>query len=68
MCLYFEHVKRWKIVQQALRDVSIRDLSTNVLGKKVGLPIGVSPSAMQKMAHEDGEIGIARGSGSLNFE
>lgn len=25
------------------------------------IPIGVSPSAMQKMAHPDGEIGNARG-------
>ena len=44
-----------------LRNVSVRNLSTTVLGRKVNFPIGISPSALQKLAHEDGEIGNARG-------
>ena len=36
-------------------DVSIRNLTTEVLGQTVSMPIGISPTAMQKMAHPDGE-------------
>ena len=36
-------------------DVSIRNLKTKVLGQTVSIPIGISPTAMQKMAHPDGE-------------
>lgn len=45
-----------------LRDVSNRNLSTMVLGKKVSVPIGVAPSAFQRLAHADGECGSAQGS------
>ncbi|KAG9248841.1 FMN-dependent dehydrogenase-domain-containing protein [Calycina marina] len=37
------------------------DLTTTLLGHKVGLPIFVSPAAMARLAHPDGEHGIARG-------
>ncbi len=37
------------------------DLTTTLLGRhKVGLPIFVSPAAMARLAHPDGEQGIAR--------
>ncbi|UKZ66699.1 uncharacterized protein TrAtP1_007870 [Trichoderma atroviride] len=36
------------------------DLSTTLLGHKVGLPIYISPAAMARLAHPDGELGIAR--------
>ncbi|EEH03778.1 L-lactate ferricytochrome c oxidoreductase [Histoplasma capsulatum G186AR] len=35
------------------------DLSTNVLGHKLGLPIYVCPAAMARLAHPAGEAGIA---------
>lgn len=43
------------------RDVSKRDLSTTFLGQQVSMPIAVAPTAMQKMAHPDGELGTAKG-------
>ena len=46
--------------QKILRNVSITDLSTEILGNKINLPICFSPSALQKMAHEDGELATAR--------
>ncbi|XP_044738366.1 peroxisomal (S)-2-hydroxy-acid oxidase GLO1 [Chrysoperla carnea] len=49
-----------RIRPRMLVDVSKRDLSTTILGEKVSMPVGVSPSAMQKMAHPDGEAGNAR--------
>jgi isopentenyl diphosphate isomerase/L-lactate dehydrogenase-like FMN-dependent dehydrogenase len=36
------------------------DSSTTFLGHKVGLPIFVSPAAMARLGHPDGEYGIAR--------
>lgn len=37
------------------------DLSTDLLGKKIDIPICCSPTAMHRMAHDDGEIATARG-------
>lgn len=50
-----------RIIPRVLRDVQNRDLSVTVQGVQVKVPIGVSPCAMHKMAHEDGECGSARG-------
>jgi 4-hydroxymandelate oxidase len=41
-------------------DVSTRSLATTVLGLPLSLPVLVAPTAMQKLAHPDGEIGMAR--------
>ncbi|CAL8069731.1 unnamed protein product [Orchesella dallaii] len=43
-----------------LRDVSKRDLSTTILGKKVKIPLGVSPTGLQRITHPDGECGSAK--------
>ncbi len=42
--------------------MSSRDLSTSVLGgrQRVSLPFGIAPTAMQRMAHPDGELAAAR--------
>ena len=36
------------------------DISTNILGNHVDIPIYVSPAAMARLAHPSGEAGIAR--------
>ena len=41
-------------------DVSTRDLSTSILGVPVSMPVLVAPTAMQKLAHVDGECATAR--------
>ncbi len=46
--------------QKILVDVSKIDLETEILGNKISLPICISPSAIQKMAHEDGELATAK--------
>lgn len=43
-----------------LVDVSKVDLTTSVLGFKISMPIMVAPTAMQKMAHPEGELATAR--------
>jgi isopentenyl diphosphate isomerase/L-lactate dehydrogenase-like FMN-dependent dehydrogenase len=37
------------------------DTSTTLLGHRVGVPLYVSPAAMARLAHPDGEHGIAQG-------
>ena len=44
-----------------LRDVSHQDISVTVLGHKLSMPICVSPTAHQGMAHPDGELATVRG-------
>ena len=43
-----------------LIDVSERDLSTTILGQRINIPIGIAPTAMQRMAHPEGECASAR--------
>jgi 4-hydroxymandelate oxidase len=53
----------WARVQlrpRCLVDVSARDLSTTVLGRRVSMPVLVAPMAFQRMAHPDGEIATTR--------
>ena len=44
-----------------LRNVAEIDLSTSVLGQRVSMPICVGATAMQCMAHVDGELATVRG-------
>ncbi|XP_034231733.1 hydroxyacid oxidase 1 isoform X2 [Thrips palmi] len=43
-----------------LRDVTHRSTATAALGEAVSVPFGVSPTAMQRMAHPDGELANVR--------
>lgn len=51
---------RLRIRPRFLRDISNRDLSCKIFGDKINLPIGICPTAMQKLAHPDGEVANAR--------
>jgi len=47
-----------------LRNVAHIDTSTRVLGKDYPYPIAIAPSAMQQLAHPDGELGTSRAAAS----
>jgi (S)-2-hydroxy-acid oxidase len=53
---------RYRLLPRVLLDVSRRDLSTRVLGglHKISMPVGISPTAMQRMAHPLGELAAAK--------
>ncbi|XP_046575616.1 hydroxyacid oxidase 1-like [Haliotis rubra] len=51
---------RYRFRPRVLKDVSKRDMSTTVLGSPVSCPVGVAPMSMCRMAHLDGEMGIAK--------
>ncbi|KAK4879617.1 hypothetical protein RN001_007763 [Aquatica leii] len=49
----------FRIRPRMMRNVTDRDLSITVMGEKVAMPIGIAPTAMQKMAHPEGEAATA---------
>jgi isopentenyl diphosphate isomerase/L-lactate dehydrogenase-like FMN-dependent dehydrogenase len=51
---------RWRLRQRVLRGIGAVSTSTTVLGHPVGSPVVVAPVAYQRMAHADGEEGMAR--------
>jgi 4-hydroxymandelate oxidase len=53
----FENVQ---LLPRMLVGVAERDTSTTVLGQKLGMPVVIAPMALAKMAHADGEPGMAR--------
>lgn len=52
--------RRYRIRPRVLRDISQIDTSVTVFGHRNALPMGVAPTAMQRLAHSDGEIATAR--------
>ncbi|XP_057327539.1 2-Hydroxyacid oxidase 1 [Microplitis mediator] len=52
--------KKYRIRPRVLRDVSNCDISTWILGDKISMPLGIAPTAMQRMAHPDGECANAK--------
>ncbi|XP_053315118.1 2-Hydroxyacid oxidase 1 [Spea bombifrons] len=56
---------RWRLYPRVLRDVSVTDLSTTILGQRVSMPICVGATAMQRMAHPDGETATVKACRSL---
>ncbi|XP_055317179.1 uncharacterized protein LOC129576311 isoform X2 [Sitodiplosis mosellana] len=52
---------RLRIRPRVLIDVSRRDTRCNVLGFDLDCPVAIAPTAMQKMAHAEGELATAKG-------
>jgi len=46
------------LVPNVLTGVEKVDMSTTVMGQKLGLPIYCAPTALQRLFHPDGEIGV----------
>jgi len=52
--------RRWRLRPRMLVDVGEVSTATELLGAEVSMPIVVAPVAFQRMAHDDGEAGMAR--------
>lgn len=48
-----------------LRDVSVRDLRTSLLGFDWPAPVGLAPIGVQNIVHPDGELASARGAAAV---
>ena len=55
-----EAFDRILIRYRTMLDVSRRDLATTVLGAPVSMPVLIAPTALQKLAHAEGECATAR--------
>ena len=51
---------RLRLLPKILIDVSKVNTETSILGCKIASPICIAPTAMQRMAHPDGELATAR--------
>ena len=60
---------RHRIVPRMLRDVSTRDLRTEILGVAHDAPVLLAPIGVQTIVHPDGELAAARGAaaGGIGF-
>src|SRR2546423_2561649 len=56
--------ERRKLRPRVLVDVRTVSTATTVLGTEVALPILLAPLALQRMAHDDGELATARAAAS----
>lgn len=55
-----EAFAEWELVPRVLVDVSAVDTSVELFGSRLSMPIAVAPVAFQRLAHADGEEGMAR--------
>jgi isopentenyl diphosphate isomerase/L-lactate dehydrogenase-like FMN-dependent dehydrogenase len=51
---------RWRIVPRVLRDVSDRDLSVELLGRRRPTPFLLAPIGVLELAHGDADVAVAR--------
>lgn len=59
---YFEKIR---IRPRCLRDISNRTTSSELFGYKINLPVGISPTALHKIAHLNGELETAKAAGKI---
>ena len=59
--------QRRRIVPRMLRDVAGRDLSTTIFGTSMPAPLLLAPIGVQKVVHEEGELGTARAAATLGL-
>ena len=55
-----EAFRRWQLRPRILVDVDTCTTATTVLGQEVSMPLLVAPVAFQRVAHPEGEVGMAR--------
>ncbi|XP_038009132.1 hydroxyacid oxidase 2 isoform X3 [Motacilla alba alba] len=53
--------KRIRFRPRMLRDVSVMDIRTKILGSEISFPVGIAPTGFHQLAWPDGEKSTARG-------
>lgn len=59
-----EAFAEWELIPRVLVDVSQVDASVELYGDSLSMPLMVAPVAFQRLVHETGEEGMARGAGA----
>ena len=55
---------RWRIVPRMLRDVSTRDSSIELFGRRLSSPFLTAPIGVLELAHDDADLAVARAAGA----
>ena len=55
------------LVPNVLRGVEKIDLSTSIFGKKMNLPFFLSPTALQRIFHHEGELAVGKAAEDFNI-
>jgi len=58
---------RWRIVPRMFRDVSVTDMSVELLGAKLPAPILLGPVGVQGIVHADAEVATGRAAAGLGL-
>jgi lactate 2-monooxygenase len=62
-----EALERWRIVPRMLRDVSVRDLSVELFGRRLPAPILLGPVGASELLHPEADLAIARAAAALGL-
>ena len=57
--------ERWRIVPRMLRDVSRRDTSIELFGRRLPSPVLLSPVGVMELFHRDADLAVARAAAAL---
>ncbi|XP_025910044.1 hydroxyacid oxidase 2 isoform X1 [Nothoprocta perdicaria] len=58
--------KRIRFRPRVLRDVSVMDIRTKLLGTEISFPVGIAPTGFHQLACPDGEKSTARAAKAMN--
>lgn len=53
-------IERWRIVPRVLRDVSQRDTSIELFGRRIPAPLFLSPIGVLELMHREADVAVAR--------
>lgn len=56
---------RWRIVPRVLRDVSMRDTSIELFGRRLRAPVVLSPIGVLELMHRDADLSVSRAGASV---
>ena len=56
---------RWAVVPRVLRDVSRRDTSTELFGRRIPAPLLLAPVGALELVHDEADLAVARAAASL---
>lgn len=59
--------RQWSIVPQMLRDVSERDISVELFGRKLPSPLLTAPIGVLDLVHPEGDLAVARACSTLGI-
>ena len=61
-----ESFERCDLIPNVLRSVENIDLSVKIFGKKIDLPFFLSPTALQRLFHHQGELAVGEAAEKFN--